>query len=115
MQKRSIGGSAETEHTALLVRPRGAPSLSMVVTTVTPVGNAPTTARKSCPSTGTGLLDRRWCWSSPKRGHANGRNAGHPGEAIGRTLARKGAFASGNVAFVGAAIGVRRAREPARR
>jgi hypothetical protein len=40
------GGSAETAHTALLVRPRGVPDPSTVVTTVTPVGKDPSTARK---------------------------------------------------------------------
>src|SRR3954451_24790764 len=50
-QKSKSGGSSDTAQTALLVRPRGVPSAAKVVTIVTPVGNDPTTARKSCPST----------------------------------------------------------------
>ena len=41
MQTRSNGGSSETDVKELAVKPRGAPSASMVVTMVTPVMNAP--------------------------------------------------------------------------
>ena len=41
---------ADTEQMALQVSPRGVPSRPTVVTTVTPVGKEPRTARKSCPS-----------------------------------------------------------------
>src|SRR5258706_7191107 len=55
-QKSTSGGSSDTAQTALLVNPRGVPSLAIVVTIVTPVGNDPTTALNSCPSTPKGYF-----------------------------------------------------------
>ena len=50
----SIGGSAETEQTAFVVRPFGSPSASSVVTIATPVGNALMIPKNSCRSTAMG-------------------------------------------------------------
>ena len=47
------GGSAETDDTAVVVRPRGVPSTSSVVTTATPAGYEAMMSMKVSRSTGT--------------------------------------------------------------
>src|SRR4029079_3083205 len=54
MQIRTSGGSSDSEQNALTVMPWSAPLASLVVTTVTPDGNRPSTARNSSEVTGGG-------------------------------------------------------------
>src|SRR5580693_1419127 len=49
-QTRIMGGSIDSEETALAVVPKGAP-LAVVVMTVTPLANRPITSRNTCCST----------------------------------------------------------------
>src|SRR5262249_44826938 len=105
-QMSKSGGSAETAHTALLVRPRGVPVSSTVVTMVTPVGKEPSTARNRSRSIDTCLLDLGWRCRR-HAGHADGRDALHARRAVGRALAGPRTLPSGRVAAVGEALRVR--------
>jgi hypothetical protein len=53
------GGFSDRDMKALAVSPLGAPSLSCVVMTVTPVAKCPITRRSSCGSIGMFSLDLR--------------------------------------------------------
>src|SRR5438128_8126393 len=52
MHTRTSGGSSDTDVNELAVKPRGEPSGWIVVTTVTPVTNAPSARRNSARSKG---------------------------------------------------------------